>query len=96
MKRYGVLFSLIMVGSMAAMKNEEGEGNFLRRSDSRDISPRRESWKDPFDSFPGTLAMRASLRKKQRDKVGILVRETQKETHALFELEVNEQGLGKK
>ncbi len=87
MKRYGVLFSLIMVGSMAAMNDEEEKGNFLRRSDSIEISPRRESLMPPFDSFPGTLAIRASLRRVPQDREEVLVRKEQeeRETHALFE-----------
>ncbi len=92
MKRYGVLFSLIIVGSMAAMNDEEKKGNFLRRSDSIDISPRRESLMPPFDSFPGTLAIRASLMKGQQAKEGVSSafldeQEARGVIHALFELE---------
>ena len=89
MKRYGVLFSLIMVGSMAAMEHRDEEDNFLRRSASIDISPRGASGLVPFDSFPGTLAIRAALRKGQQARKGVLGGETQeeKETHALFEFE---------
>ena len=98
MKRYGVLFSLIMVGSMIAQGDENEEDNFLRRSASLDISPRRESVMVPGESgvvhvgyFPGTFAIRVALKKKWKAEVKVSSafldeQETQGETHALFEL----------
>ena len=89
MKRYGVLFALIMVGSMVAQGDEEKDGSFLRRSDSMDISPRRESGIAPVLLFSSSLALRASLRKEPQANEGVLVGETEEETetHALFEFE---------
>ncbi|TET35721.1 hypothetical protein E3J61_01715 [Candidatus Dependentiae bacterium] len=92
MKRYGVLFALIMVGSMVAQGDKDKEGSFLRRSDSRDIPPRKESGKDLFSSLPSALMIRESLRRRQRAREGVLSvlldeQEAQRETHALFELE---------
>ena len=88
MKRYGVLFSLIIVGSLAAMNDKEGEGGFLRRSDSIEISPRRESGIAPVLLFSSSLALRASLRRVPQDREEVLVGKAkeERETHALFEL----------
>ena len=92
MKRYGVLFALIMVGSMVAQGDKDKEGSFLRKSDSRDIPPRRKSRPVHFHSLPDAFAIRASLREGQQAKKGVSSalldeQEARGVIHALFELE---------
>jgi hypothetical protein len=54
-----------MAGSLVAMGDDEQGGNFLRKSDSREISPRHESRKPPVSFLPGALRIRAAGKKRQ-------------------------------
>ncbi len=84
MKRYGVLCSLIMVGSVAAMDGVDEEGSFLRRSASLDILPLAPLSTVSLVRWRYVLALKKKRKDEEGNKEEVL---EGKETHALFEFE---------